>query len=314
MGCSNCFHTILTLACTLIFEFSNFLYALVLFAYWKWWKKTKAISIDKFNSDKIPLISVILPICNCESVIEQKLRQISEKVHMQTHLEVILVDRGSTDQTCDIVRNLDFESGTHVVTGLCQQKGSRGESLNAGIEKANGDIILFLQNVDTLLPKQFDRYIRETLRTNHVAAFFLGFQRSLMPAPLPGLFLFEAFIWLKLYLFGKPTLSFGLAIWKKTLRRVGKFPTHTLGEETYIYRLSYRCYGKIGVIKNIVYGSASRWQRLGVWKTNCLIKICKIWYWLGATEQQVDDFHIHGNMEGMPSTLQWIIRTALRYF
>jgi len=314
MACSNFCYCILQFILTIIFELGNFLYALILYSYWKCWKNIKPLPLERFNAEKTPLITVIMPICNCQDVIELKLRHICEKVHMQTHLEVILVDRGSTDHTCDVIRNLDFETGTHVVTGLCQHKGSRGETLNAGIEKANGDIILFLQNVNTILPKHFDKFIRQTLETNHVAAFFLGFQRSLLTSPLTGLCLFEAFIWIKLYLFGKPTISLGLAIWKSTLRRVGKFPAHTLGEENYMYRIWHRCFGKIGVIRNIVYGSATRWSRLGVWKTNCLIKICKMWYWLGATEQQVDDFHKNGVMDDMPPYLQWMIRTALQYF
>ena len=53
-----------------------------------------------------PLVSCIVPVFNGERYIQQAL----ESIHQQTylHLEIIVVDDGSTDNTKEVVQNLDF--------------------------------------------------------------------------------------------------------------------------------------------------------------------------------------------------------------
>lgn len=89
------------------------------------------------------IISIIIPAFNESIHIEQCLREL-QGLRKQGH-EVIVVDGGSEDNTIVLASPLC----DHVV----QSKKSRAIQMNAGAEKAKGDIFMFL-HADTVLPRE----------------------------------------------------------------------------------------------------------------------------------------------------------------
>jgi GT2 family glycosyltransferase len=94
------------------------------------------------------LVSVIIPTFNATAFIRRTLTS----VYAQTYrpLEVIVVDDGSSDDTCDIIRN-DFPQ----VRLICQENsGIPAVPRNVGIGAATGEYIAFLDHDDEWLPEK----------------------------------------------------------------------------------------------------------------------------------------------------------------
>lgn len=97
-------------------------------------------------------VSIIIPTFNEETRITRTLQSITNQ-YIENPPEVIVVDGGSTDATSTLAK----EFGVTVLTA--PQRG-KVEQLNYGAEKAQGDILCFI-DADTVLP---DRYLTRILR------------------------------------------------------------------------------------------------------------------------------------------------------
>lgn len=93
-----------------------------------------------------PLISVIVPCYN----VQEYLIQCVESIRNQTysHLEIILVDDGSTDKTPEICDELAQSDKRIIVLHKCN--GGLSQARNSGLELATGEYILFLDSDDWL--------------------------------------------------------------------------------------------------------------------------------------------------------------------
>lgn len=102
-------------------------------------------------------ISIILPTLNEEHFIRRTIQHAIARSANPDLLELIVVDAGSTDLTLTCIADLPVMTVTD--DGLRLKKY---ESLNRGIAKASGEVVLFL-DADTLLPKHFDTLIHNAL-------------------------------------------------------------------------------------------------------------------------------------------------------
>lgn len=94
------------------------------------------------------LISIIIPAYNVEQYIQRCLDTIySQKVN-RTTFEVILVDDGSTDSTLQIVK--EYVLNYNNLTIISQQNSGASAARNAGIRKAKGDYIWFVDSDDAI--------------------------------------------------------------------------------------------------------------------------------------------------------------------
>ncbi len=96
------------------------------------------------------MISVVVPAYNEAQALPSTLRQLLEQAG---DYEVIVVDGGSSDGTCDVVRRLSLDyrlAGRDTLAFVTAPKG-RASQMNAGAKVARGEWLLFL-HADTVLP------------------------------------------------------------------------------------------------------------------------------------------------------------------
>jgi glycosyltransferase involved in cell wall biosynthesis len=113
------------------------------------------------------LVSVIVPVYNGAGFITDTL----ESVRRQTHsrLECIIVDDGSTDDTAAIVKEW-MVADKRFLYAYQPNKGLSA-ARNAGLERAMGDFIQFLDADDVLLPSKLERQLTFMLQTGAMASY-----------------------------------------------------------------------------------------------------------------------------------------------
>jgi glycosyltransferase involved in cell wall biosynthesis len=89
-----------------------------------------SIVIDNYNYDRF--------VC---AAIDSALSQSYQPV------EVIVVDDGSTDQSRDLINRFGDQIST-----ILQDNGGQASALNAGFARSQGEIVIFLDADDILLP------------------------------------------------------------------------------------------------------------------------------------------------------------------
>ena len=95
-----------------------------------------------------PLISIIIPAFNAATVIRRSV--ISALGQSYTNIEVVVVDNGSSDDTCSIVRKLSHEDCRVRLVESGRTGVSRAR--NVGIDSAKGDYIAFCDADDEMEP------------------------------------------------------------------------------------------------------------------------------------------------------------------
>ncbi|HEY2481447.1 MAG TPA: glycosyltransferase [Caulobacteraceae bacterium] len=108
------------------------------------------------NREGGPLISVLIPCFNEEKVIVASVERILASEW--THLEVLVIDDGSSDGTAAVVRGA--YSGEPRVTLLTFENGGKARALNRGLALCRGEIVVAL-DADTLFaPETLPRLAR----------------------------------------------------------------------------------------------------------------------------------------------------------
>lgn len=96
-----------------------------------------------------PLVSIIVPVYNVEAFLDACIQSIQQQTY--NHLQIILVDDGSTDNSgsiCDSVSALDDR---FVV--IHQENAGLSGARNAGLHYASGEYIMFLDSDDVIHPE-----------------------------------------------------------------------------------------------------------------------------------------------------------------
>ena len=112
-----------------------------------------------------PLVSVIVPAYNEERVIAQTIRSLLASDYPE--FEIIVVDDGSTDNTCEVVRN-QFSDDTRVAL-FTKENAGKAEALNFGLRRARGEIIVAL-DADTMFEPTTISALARRFDDEHVGA------------------------------------------------------------------------------------------------------------------------------------------------
>lgn len=92
----------------------------------------------------ITMFSVVIPVYNVEKYIEHCLSSVLNQCI--EHMEIIIVDDGSTDQSRQIC--MHYAEANSFVTYIRQQNAGLGAARNTGLMKACGEYVMFLDSDD----------------------------------------------------------------------------------------------------------------------------------------------------------------------
>ena len=97
---------------------------------------------------KNPLVSVIVPVYN----VEKYLRQCLDSILGQTYknLEIIIVNDGSTDSSANIIK--EYKKTDDRIVVISQKNQGLSAARNAGVKKATGNYIMFVDSDDWIAP------------------------------------------------------------------------------------------------------------------------------------------------------------------
>lgn len=110
-----------------------------------------------------PSVSLIIPVCNEEKRIEKKIENTKALSYPKDRLEVLFVSDGSTDRTAELIR--PHVSSHCRLIELPVRKG-KAAALNAGLEQAKHDIIVFSDASIELEPEALDCLVQKFVDPN----------------------------------------------------------------------------------------------------------------------------------------------------
>jgi glycosyltransferase involved in cell wall biosynthesis len=105
-----------------------------------------------------PLVSVIIPVFNGSNYLPRAIRSVLDQTYQ--NIEIIVVDDGSTDQTWEIISNIN----TNVI-GIHKENGGVASALNTGIDASHGKYIAWLSHDDEFLSDKISKQV-EYLQTH----------------------------------------------------------------------------------------------------------------------------------------------------
>lgn len=105
-------------------------------------------------SDEI--VSVIIPVYNCEDYLRDSFRSIAEQTIFE-QLEIIIVDDGSVDNS--LVIEMEFASKYKNIKVITQLNQGVSVARNTGIKEAKGNYIVFFDADDYAAPTLYERLL-----------------------------------------------------------------------------------------------------------------------------------------------------------
>lgn len=211
-----------------------------------------------------PRVSVIIPTLNEEAVIENTLRILhlnKEKVS----LEVIIVDGGSTDSTCQIAKRY--------ADRVIVMSPGRGGQLNRGAENSCGEILWFL-HADSQLEKD---YVLDIVKTTEQGigggCFKITFDSKR--------FIYQCIAWgsnQRAKWFKSFYGDQGIFVKREVFQKLGGFRPISLMEDLEFSRRLKRA-TKVQVIQRPLQTSSRRFRK-GILRTLLVMQLLKLGFYL----------------------------------
>ena len=224
----------------------------------------------------MPAISVIIPVLNEETTIENTLQHV--KV-LDGDKEIIVVDGGSEDKTCQLANNV----ADRVVT----TSSGRGHQMNIGSALDEGEVLFFLHS-DSWLEAEALEAIERVMRDSEVIGGCLSLQID--DDSLPLRFISWSSNLRAKYLkimFGDQ----GIFVRRSVFEEVGGYPEIELMEDWEFSQQLAKQKGKLKVLPQKIYTSARRWEQDGVWSTIWLMHKIKLLYMLGVEPKKLREIY-----------------------
>lgn len=232
------------------------------------------------------VVSVIVPTLNESDKVVPTLRAL-EGLRRSGH-EVLLVDGGSTDGTCEIARPL--------IDHLLISPAGRAVQLNAGAREATGDTLLFL-HADTFLPPEA---LEAFLHEFPPSARLWGWFDVTLSGSHGMLRVVETLMNRRSRLTGITTGDHSIFVTRETFENVGGYPEIPLMEDIAISRLLKR-EGRPFIPSRRIVTSSRRWEEKGILKTILLMWRLRLAYALGVAPERLAESYYSDRSARSPS-------------
>jgi rSAM/selenodomain-associated transferase 2 len=226
----------------------------------------------------MPSLSIIVPVFNEGERIAAALDAL---VPMRAlGVEVVVVDGGSRDATVQRARLR--------ASKVISAPRGRATQMNAGAEKATGDILLFLHS-DTRLPSDADHVLLNGLERSGRTWGRFDVQ---IDSKKPLLRTVARMLNLRSRLTGIATGDQAVFVRRDAFRQVGGFPPIELMEDIALSKLLKRV-GPPLCLRERVVTSARRWEKRGVINTILLMWRLRLAYYFGADPKELAQLYGH---------------------
>lgn len=217
-------------------------------------------------------LSVVIPTLNESSALEHTL--LSLQAARKKGVQLIVVDGGSEDDTCDLAQPL--------VDILDTAPRGRARQMNHGARLASGESILFL-HADTMLPPDVLALLDRWQQSKACWGFF----RVALSGSDWRFRVIERFINWRSALFQLPTGDQAIFLKADTFDRLGGFADIAIMEDVEIGKRLRADHGRAYVVPAPVITDSRRWERHGVWKTVWLMWQLRFAYWRGTNPSEL---------------------------
>ncbi|NKE69931.1 TIGR04283 family arsenosugar biosynthesis glycosyltransferase [Candidatus Manganitrophus noduliformans] len=199
--------------------------------------------------------SIVIPVLNEE----EALRRTLDRLEQFTEVEMIVVDGGSTDETVPLLQAWSDRHSTQTRSVLYGERG-RARQMNAGAERATGEILLFL-HADSLLPAGAIDAVAEAVRSPAVAG---GAFRLKIDSEAFFLRIVEKLANLRSRFLKLPYGDQGIFVRRDLFERLGGYAELPLMEDVdFIRRLKRE--GEVVLLAEEIATSPRRWLREGIY-------------------------------------------------
>jgi rSAM/selenodomain-associated transferase 2 len=215
-------------------------------------------------------LSIIIPVLNEEKLIEESLKKLQpmrEKGH-----ELIVVDGGSSDRTCDIAKPL--------VDKLLTSARGRAMQMNSGAQLASGNILVFL-HADT----SFNEDITTVFNDFEGRSVWGRFDLALSGKAI-SFRVIEFLINLRSRVTGVATGDQSIFVSDDLFRTVGGYPEISLMEDIALSK-KLKVFGRPICLKNTVLTSSRRWEENGIFRTIIKMWILRFKYMIGINTENL---------------------------
>jgi rSAM/selenodomain-associated transferase 2 len=197
--------------------------------------------------------------------------------------EVIVADGGSVDGTREWLNAQNFARVVDAPVG-------KGNQINAGVQAATGDVLLFL-HADCQLPPDGLQHIASALTLPEIAGGC--FEVSFTSNHAISLKLVAKGINFRTWLSHSATGDQGIFVRKQVFDQAGGCPNWPLFEDVELVR-RIKTMGKFAVLRSRLRVSPRRHLHRGVFRTVLLVYMLRVAFWFGASpftlKRWFDDF------------------------
>ncbi len=211
-------------------------------------------------------LSIIIPTLNEAAYLPLTIEKINQNATLGEPHKIVVVDSGSTDETCQIALQL----GAKLIKSEAKSPG-KAYVLNEAAEFATGDVLLFL-DADTLVPPGYDQFIERALENHAVVGG--AFEFALDGSEF-GLRVVEIINRVRYRIRQRYYGDQGIFVRSQVFKKVAGYPQIGLLEAAYLCK-NLRKQGKLALIKNEMKTSPRRFLDGGIYKV--LAGDMKIWF------------------------------------